>query len=62
MERAYKDLGLVHDGGEAMESYASLHLMEKKQKEAYRQALLEYCKLDTLAMVKVLEKLRETQP
>lgn len=59
MERAYKDLGLVHDGGEAMESYASLHLMEEKQREAYRQALLEYCKLDTLAMVKVLEKLRE---
>lgn len=24
-----------------------------------RKALLEYCKLDTLAMVKVLEKLRE---
>jgi hypothetical protein len=29
------------------------------QREAYKKALLEYCKLDTLAMVKVLEKLRE---
>jgi hypothetical protein len=28
-------------------------------KEKMRNALLEYCKLDTLAMVRVLEKLRE---
>lgn len=33
--------------------------MDEETKQAYRNALLEYCKLDTLAMVKVLEKLRE---
>ena len=28
-------------------------------KQRYIDSLLEYCKLDTLAMVKVLEKLKE---
>lgn len=59
MKEAYKKLGLIHDGGEAMESYASLHLMSEEQRKAYREALLKYCHLDTLAMVKVLEKLKE---
>ena len=52
-ESAYKDLNLIHHGGEAMAH------MPADEREAYRKALLEYCKLDTLAMVKVLEKLRE---
>lgn len=59
MKEAYKELDLIHDGGEAMESYASLHLMNEEQRRAYREALLKYCHLDTLAMVKVLEKLKE---
>lgn len=59
MKEAYKELDLIHDGGEAMESYASLHLMSEEQRRAYREALLKYCHLDTLAMVKVLEKLKE---
>lgn len=59
MKEAYKELDLIHDGGEAMESYAILHLMSEEQRRAYREALLKYCHLDTLAMVKVLEKLRE---
>ena len=59
MEKAYKELGLIHDGGEAMEAYGLLHLMEEKEREAYRKALLEYCHLDTLAMVKVLERLQD---
>ena len=33
--------------------------MNETQRDTYKKALLEYCKLDTLAMVKVLEKLRE---
>jgi hypothetical protein len=33
--------------------------MSADEREAYKRALLAYCKLDTLAMVKVLEKLRE---
>ena len=59
MEQAYKDLKLVHNGGEAMEAFPALKSMGESEREAYRKALLEYCKLDTLAMVKVLGKLRE---
>ena len=58
-ESAYKDLNLIHHGGEAMQAYAAMACMKETQRDAYKQALLEYCKLDTLAMVKVLEKLRE---
>lgn len=60
MEKAYKELELVHNGGEAMQTFAKLSKMDDATKEQYRKALLEYCKLDTLAMVKVLEKLRES--
>ena len=60
MEKAYKDLNLIHNGGEAMQAYANLSKIEnEEQKEEYREALLEYCKLDTLAMVKIIEKLKE---
>ena len=58
-ESAYKDLNLIHHGGEAMQAYAAIAFMNETQRDAYKKALLEYCKLDTLAMVKVLEKLRE---
>jgi hypothetical protein len=59
MEKAYKALDLVHNGGEAMNAFASLGTLSDEEKIAYRNALLEYCKLDTLAMVKILQKLRE---
>lgn len=59
MEKAYKDLDLVHNGGEAMNVFASLGTLIDEEKIPYRNALLEYCKLDTLAMVKILQKLRE---
>ncbi len=59
MQSAYKGLELVHNGGEAMEAFPALKSMSESEREAYRNALLEYCKLDTLAMVKVLGKLRE---
>lgn len=58
-ESAYKDLNLIHNGGEAMQAYETMTRMPADEREAYKRALLEYCKLDTLAMVKVLEKLRE---
>ena len=58
-ESAYKDLNLIHNGGEAMQAYEGMAYMSADEHEAYKNALLEYCKLDTLAMVKVLEKLRE---
>ena len=58
-ESAYKDLNLIHHGGEAMQAYEAMAYMPAKERDAYKKALLAYCKLDTLAMVKVLEKLRE---
>ena len=58
-ESAYKDLNLIHNGGEAMQAYEAMTHMSADEREAYKKSLLAYCKLDTLAMVKVLEKLRE---
>jgi len=58
-ESAYKDLNLIHHGGEAMQAYEAMTYMPADEREAYKKALLAYCELDTLAMVKVLEKLRE---
>ena len=60
MEKAYEELSLVHNGGDAMKTFGRLSKMGIEEKEAYREALLEYCKLDTLAMVRVLEKLKES--
>lgn len=40
--------------GSSMEAYATLHLVEDQKEVArIRKALLEYCKLDTLAMVRI---------
>ena len=59
-ENAYKELDLIHNGGEAMEAFANLgKIDDEKLKQRYRDSLLEYCKLDTLAMVKILNKLKE---
>ena len=56
---SYKGMA-ISDGGEAMNTYATLHLLEdKKEVEQIRNDLLEYCKLDTFAMAKLLEKLNE---
>ena len=51
----------IREGGEAMAVFAYLvkgHY-EQEEIEPIRQDLLEYCKLDTLAMVKLQEKLEE---
>ena len=59
MEKAYKDLDMVHEGGEAMEIYKKWADAEDLELiSRYKSALIEYCKLDTLAMVKILDKLR----
>lgn len=60
MAQAYKQLDGVQNGGEAMNAYAKLTTMEAAEQKRIHRALLEYCKLDTLAMVMVLKKLRET--
>lgn len=59
MAQGYKELDGVQNGGEAMNAYANLATMEPQEKERICRALLEYCKLDTLAMVRVHQKLRK---
>jgi hypothetical protein len=55
---------VIADGEMAMLAYARLSRMDEgDEKEKTRQALLEYCRLDTLAMVRILERLVSlTQP
>lgn len=60
MKEAYKELEGVQNGSQAMSAFANLSKLNEMEKEKMRNALLEYCKLDTLAMVRVLNKLRET--
>jgi len=59
MAEAYKELDGVQNGSEAMSAFANMLKLEDDEKRKMRKALLAYCKLDTLAMVRVLEKLRE---
>ncbi|MCV3431009.1 hypothetical protein L8W59_03475 [Campylobacter lari] len=57
--QAYNNLDLIHNKSEAMQSFEAMQNMGENERKAYRQALLEYCKLDTLAMVKILKHLEE---
>lgn len=50
---------LVQNGGHAMTIFPKIKDMSTKEAEEARQALLAYCHLDTLAMVRVWEKLLE---
>ena len=60
MAKAYKELDSVQNGGEAMQTYAKLaHMNDKQEVLRLREALLRYCELDTLAMVKILDKLKK---
>ncbi|NVJ53926.1 MAG: DUF2779 domain-containing protein [Campylobacteraceae bacterium] len=58
-EKAYKELDGVQNGSQAMNAFANLSKLDEVSKQKMRTSLLEYCKLDTLAMVKILNKLRE---
>ena len=49
--------GDVHNGGEAMTIYPKIAKMTVAEQTRARYSLLEYCKLDTYAMVKLWEKL-----
>ena len=55
----YHSLNGIHNGGEAMNAFPAMEKMSGEELEQTRKNLLEYCKLDTFAMVKVWEKLRE---
>ncbi|MCL2704728.1 MAG: DUF2779 domain-containing protein [Spirochaetaceae bacterium] len=58
-ELDYNALDLVHNGIEAQIAYAQLYNASPEEKQRIRAALLAYCCLDTLAMVKILEKLQK---
>lgn len=47
----------IRNGSMAMETFERLHTYDPIEIELIRKDLLEYCKLDTLAMVKIWEKL-----
>jgi hypothetical protein len=57
-ELDYKKLGCVQNGGDAMNIFANLcYEKDQKKVQEIRQDLLKYCHLDTLAMVRIWEKL-----
>lgn len=57
-EKAYKELEGVQNGSQAMNAFARLASLDDEEKQKLRNSLLEYCKLDTLAMVKILDILK----
>jgi len=57
-ELDYKKLGSIQNGGDAMDTFANLYLLkDKSQLDEIKKDLLAYCRLDTLAMVRIWEKL-----
>lgn len=56
-ELNYSLLQGLHNGDEAMTAFIQLHNCSEEEKETIRKQLLAYCRLDTLAMVKIMEKL-----
>jgi hypothetical protein len=59
-ELDYKKLGSIQNGGDAMDTFANLHLLkDKSQLAEIKKDLLSYCKLDTLAMIRIWEKLHQ---
>jgi len=58
-ELSYEEME-VSDGAMASDTWISLWKMKDPEEiENTRKALLEYCKLDTLGMVRILEKLKD---
>lgn len=56
-ELNYHNLEGVHNGSEAMDIFPKIKDMPPEEAQKARKNLLEYCKLDTLAMVKVWQEL-----
>jgi hypothetical protein len=58
-EMNYKGMA-ISDGGMAIDAYFAMSSISDQQEiENIRRNLLEYCKLDTLAMLKILDKLKK---
>lgn len=58
-ELSYDNLPEIHNGSQAMLSYSTLADETPERAREIRRCLLRYCQLDTLGMVKIVEKLRE---
>lgn len=58
-ELDYGELSLIHKGDEASQAFLSLKDKPVAEQEKIREGLLEYCKLDTYAMVKIWEKFQQ---
>ncbi len=56
-ELSYAELE-IQDGGSASLIYSDLKNLTEEKRIEQRKNLLEYCKLDTLAMVKIYEKIQ----
>ena len=54
----YHNLDGIHNGSEAMNIFPKIKDMSPEEQAATRKNLLAYCKLDTYAMVKVWEALK----
>ena len=55
----YHSLDNVHNGAEASSAFEAMESMDEAEAEGLRKDLLRYCGLDTLAMVKIRQKLCE---
>lgn len=58
-ELDYHNLEGIHHGGEASAAFGQMEHMTPEELEITRKQLLAYCGLDTYALVKVWEKLKE---
>ena len=55
----YHNLEQVHKGDEASNAYLSLKNLSKEEQDILRYNMLKYCELDTYAMVKIYEVLKQ---
>ena len=58
-ELDYHNLEGIHQGSEAASAFFAMATMDPEQLETTRRQLLKYCGLDTYAMIKILQKLKE---
>ena len=58
-ELDYHNLDQIHKGDEASAAFKNLINQNPEERDITRKNLLKYCRLDTLAMVKIFRKIRE---
>ena len=58
-ELNYDNLSGIHEGRAASGAFPAMETMSEEEREECRKELLAYCALDTLAMVRIVQKLEE---